>query len=350
MDFGKIRNYLFLGLLLLVTTVFLWMLRPFALPIFWAGVLAVLFHPLYLRLQHVLKHHNLAAAITLALVTVIIIVPLSVLGTLLVRESLVLYAGINSHGDTISSSIQNTAEFLKNNVLNSKINLDEKFIVDKISEGAQTVINYAFVVASNLTQNFILFIGMFLLMLYTLFFFLRDGEKLLKKVMHLCPLGDHYELLLYNKFTSTAAATIKGTILLGMMQGFLGGAVFAITGINGAIIWAIIMSFLSIVPGVGASIVWLPAAALMLLTGHTWQGILILVTGFLVISTADNLLRPVLVGKNIQMHPFIILFSTLGGVTVFGISGFVLGPVLASLFLAFWEMYEQYYHNELDNN
>jgi len=168
--------------------------------------------------------------------------------------------------------------------------------------------------------------------------------------MHLSPLGDRYETMLYERFTSTTRATLKGTLLVGLVQGSLGGIVFYLAGVQGALIWGLIMAAASIVPALGSSIVWLPAGIIALALGNVWQGLMILILGAFLISTIDNLLRPKLVGKDIQMHPLLVLFSTLGGIFWFGISGVVIGPVIAALFLAVISIYDDHYSNELGKN
>ena len=185
-------------------------------------------------------------------------------------------------------------------------------------------------------------------MAYTLFYFIRDGEKFLRKIMYLCPLGDNHEVMFYNKFTSTARATLKGSLVIGIVQGLIGGLLFYFVGIKGALIWGLVMMALSIL--IGCYLVWVPAGIIMLLLGNLWQGIAILAVGVLIISTIDNIIRPWLVGKDTQMHPLLVFLSTLGGILVFGLTGFIIGPVITSLLMAFWEMYEHYYKTELDNN
>lgn len=187
-------------------------------------------------------------------------------------------------------------------------------------------------------------------MFYALFFFLRDGEKLLLKLMHLCPLGDKYEKMLYQKFTSTARATIKGNITVALIQGGLGCLLFAATGVPGAIIWGILMAVFCMIPGLGSAIIWLPTSLIMILTGNIWQGVTILIFGALVISFIDNLLRPMFVGRDTELHPLLVLLSTLGGIFFFGLSGFILGPIIAALLVAFWHMYEEYYKEDLVHN
>ncbi len=350
MDFAKIRNYLFLGLLLIVTLAFFSTIKVFAYPIFWAMVIAAIFYPLYKWLNTKLKHPDLSSTITLITVFLVIVIPFSILGTLIIKQSVDLYSSINGNRGQILQAVQDTTRWIQNNPITKQLNFDDAFWVEKFSQFTQTVTTFLINSATAFTQNSVTFIIMFIVMFYALFFFLRDGEKLLHKLMHLCPLGDRYEQKLYDRFTSTARATIKGNLILGAIQGGLGVLLFALTGIPGALIWGIIMMLFCVIPGLGSFIVWFPIGLITLLTGNTWQGVVILSVGALLISTIDNFLRPVLVGKDIQMHPLLVLFSTLGGIVVFGASGFVIGPIIAALFMAFWDMYEEYYRSELNNN
>lgn len=350
MDFSKIKNYLFLGLLLLVSVVFLYLIAPFAYPLFWAAVVAALFFPVYERIDRLVRHSNLSTIITLVLVAVIIILPLTIVATILVNEAATIYNSFNTISSYITNATQQASYFLQHNPYLAQFNVDGTLVVQNFNKLGTQLINTIVVTATNIIQNSFAFLAFFLLMFYTLFFFIRDGKKMLQKMMYLCPLGDHYEVLLYKKFTATASATIRGTLLMGAIQGALGGILFAVCGIPSPVMWAVLMAVCSIIPVTGTFIVWLPAGLIMLFSGQLWQGVLILAFGTLVISTVDNLLRPVLVGKNLQMHPLLVLFSTLGGVIMFNISGFVIGPIIAALFLSFWEMYEEYYHKELSKD
>lgn len=350
MDFSKIRNYIFIGSLLLVTIVFLRLLQPFGYAIFWAATIAGLSYPLYKKILHRLKSPNLSSAITLSLITVIIILPIIMIGALVVKESFNLFRQFQENQEQIRASVQQTLQDLKTNPYFARLNIDEALIAQRVSEMSSDAVNFVFRKLKDFTFGSAAFAISFLIMLYTLFFFLRDGEKLLKKLMFLIPLGDKYESMLYNKFTTTARSTIKGTLVIGAIQGTLGGLLFALTGVPGALFWGIIMTLLSSIPGIGSYFIWVPAAIIMLVLGNTWQGLVIIAVGFLIIGTIDNLLRPALVGRDLRIHPLLILFSTLGGILLFNISGFVIGPVIASLLLAFWEMYEHYYQSELAHN
>jgi predicted PurR-regulated permease PerM len=350
MDFSKIRNYLFIALLALVTILFGWLLKPFVYPIFWAVVIAALFYPAYQFISRFFKNHTLSALVSVIIITLIILVPLLIVTTLLLRETLALYTSFNSSHGSVDGTVMNATEFLRNNSVARFFNINQQVISDNISKIGTYIGNFLFTSIKSLTQNSLEFVALFIIMLYSLFFFLRDGERLLGKLMLLSPLGSSRERSLYQKFTATASSMIRGTILIGTVQGALGGILLAIVGIQSAVIWGIIMVFASIIPGVGAALVWVPAGIYLLATHHIWQAIVVFIVGATLISTIDNFLRPLLVGKEIKMHPLLILFSTLGGIALFGVSGFLIGPIITSLFITFWEMYEESYQNELQKN
>jgi predicted PurR-regulated permease PerM len=349
MDFKKLRFFIFVFVLAFVTYHFWHVIKPFAYPIFWAGVIAALWHPFCERINKKIKNTSVSVTLTIILVTVIILIPLSILGTLLVSQSINLYSTILDNRGQISESLSHTLNSITQNPHLARLHLNQEIFTTRIAEIGQAFATFVFNTIKNVTQNSVEFLIMFIIMLYTLFFFLRDGKKILKNIFHLSPLGDKYENMLYTQFTSTVRATLKGTFILGLIQGFLGGVVFWITGIPAPLIWGIIMSILSILPGVGSVIVWLPAAVAMLLLGNFWQAVVIVIAG-LFIGTIDNVLRPFLVGKDTEMPQIIVFFSTLGGVVVFGASGFLIGPIIASLFLTLWTIYEHYYRTELNNN
>lgn len=350
MEFSKVRSFLFLALLAIVTVIFIMIIKTFAFPIFWAAIIAGIFYPLYRLINKKLNVPNLSTAITMMVVLLIIVIPLILISTLVIKESFDLYSSLSTDKGQLHENIKHAIEWVKTNPYTARFAFNENFWTDKFAELTQGVTSFLLNSAKQFTQNSIVFLVMFFISFYTLFFFIRDGEKLLKKIMHLCPLGDDYEKNLYNKFTSTARATIKGSLIVGLIQGALGGGMFALAGIDGAIIWGILMVLVASIPAIGAYFIWLPAAIIQLIIGNIWTGVGMLLFGTLVIGTIDNFIRPYLVGKDSQMHPLLVLLSTLGGIAVFGISGFIIGPIIASLMLAFWEMYEHYYRKELNAN
>ena len=348
MDFSKVRNIIFFSSLAAITVLFLYIVKPLFYPIFWAAVIASISYPLYEKLKNKIKLPNLSAVIILLLTIFIVFVPLALLGSLLVKESIDLYSEIGQRGSRINSSIETTVNWVKHNPVTSKLNIDESFWVEKISQTASSVTGFIFKSLKSLTENSVTFLVGFVIMLYALFYFIRDGKKMLQHAMHISPLGDRNEVKFYNKFTSTARAAIKGTLVIGLVQGTLGSLLFLVIGLKGALIWGLLMMVFSVL--IGSYFVWVPIGIIMLVVGNIWQGVLILSVGTLIISTIDNLIRPVLIGRDIQMHPLLIFLSTLGGVIAFGLSGFVIGPVVTSLLIAFWEIYESYFKKDLGSN
>lgn len=347
--FDKIRSIFFFSLIAILGFAVLYLLRPFAYPIFWAAILAVMFYPLYKKLLGLLKNQTVSSLITLLLIVIIIFLPLTILSTLIVNESINLYQSA-TEGNYVIGQVANVETWLNKTPLAPYLDIVKSNWTEYAGSATQSISIFIFNNLKSITQNSLTFFFLFFITLYSLFFFLRDGARMLKRLMRLSPLGDEYEAMLYTRFTSTARATLKGTLLIGGLQGILGGLLFWVTGIEGALIWGVIMILLSIIPAIGCSIVWFPTGIIMLAMGNIWQGVTILIFGLLVISTIDNLVRPSLVGKDIQLHPLLVLFSTLGGIFLFGISGFIIGPVLSALFVSVMSIYEHHYKKELNNN
>jgi len=179
----------------------------------------------------------------------------------------------------------------------------------------------------------------FFITLYLAFFLLRDGRTLTRRVRDAVPLDEDDKRQLFGKFITVIRATVKGNLAVAATQGALGGLAFWVLDIRGALLWAVLMAFLSLLPAVGAGLVWLPVAVYLLATGAVWQGLGLIAFGVLVIGLVDNLLRPILVGKDTKLPDYIVLISTIGGMAIFGINGFVSGPVIAAMFIAVWDIF-----------
>jgi len=342
----KENNIPFFVILGMVTILFLYLLQPFFFPIFWAAVIAGVFRPLYIRINGKLNRPNLSTAILFLLIALIILLPAGIIGTLVFNESARIYATLSPDAKHLDRNLQHLISTISGNPISELFDINEEMLVAKATEVVQGITKYIFVHLTDLTQNTLGLLVKFAIMLYTLFFFVRDGDRFLRMAMKILPLGRGREKFLYERFIVTARSTLKVTLIIGGIQGVLGGAVFFVTDVEGALIWGLLMILMAIVPLVGCSIIWAPAGILMLLAGHVWEGILILTVGVLVISMVDNLLRPILIGQDVEMHPLLIFLSTLGGIILFGFSGFVIGPVITSLLIAIWEMYEEFYRRE----
>ncbi len=311
--------------------------------LFWAAVLAAMFHPIYEWIQKRLKRPAASSLLTVLLSVTVLAIPIIALCSIVISEIYHLADWLSQPGAL--DAVRATITDLMHHPLVERIaqNID---VNSKLQEYAGNATRAGIALLETGTQS-VLQLGVNLVvMLFGLFFFLKDGERWLQRLMYLMPLGDNNEKILYKRFTSTSKATLKGTIFIGIIQGAIGGTLFAILGIPSAAILGLVMTLCSILPPLGSSIVWLPLAIILLVTGNVNDGIGVLIGGGF-ISVLDNFLRPRLVGRDIQMHPLIILLSTLGGLGAFGISGVVIGPLTAAFFFSFLDMYEMKYRKEL---
>ncbi len=346
---SKVQNILFFTIMIFVFLLFLYLLAPFFFPIFWAAVISSIFSPLYKYLNRKLHNPSAAATIIFLVVAVIIILPGGIIGSVLFGESMRMYESLDADGGNIENVVKGLTGLIKDSPYVAQFHINEQFWTEKFAEVARTISNYIFINLKDLTQNTFVFIVQFSVMLYTLFYFIRDGNKLLGKVVRVFSLGQEREKVLYERFVKTARATLKVTLIIGGIQGMLGGLLFWFTGIQGPLMWGAIMIFTAIVPVVGCSIIWVPAGVIMMIMGHFLKGVIILAFGVLVISMVDHFLRPILIGRDVQMHPLMVFLSTLGGLSLFGFSGFIIGPIIASLLLAIWAMYEEFYRGTLSS-
>lgn len=343
MDYPKLRQKTFLILLVAFTIAFIVIMLPFYGAVFWAIVLAILFAPFHRRLLAKMhKRPNLAATTTLVICLVVVILPLVLISISLVREASVAYNDIRAGQIDFAGFIQKAFAAMPAWLVN---------ILDRFGIGNLTALQAKLAStaiqgsefftrqAINIGQNTFNFLVSFTIMLYILFFLLRDGDKLAMQIKQATPLDHEHKRALFNNLTAAIRATVKGNVIVAAVQGALGGIAFWFLGVQGALLWAVIMAFLSLLPAVGAAMIWAPVAIYFLLTGAIWQGVTLIAFGVLVIGLVDNILRPILVGKDTQMPDFIVLISTVGGMALLGLNGFVIGPVIAAMFITLWQMF-----------
>ncbi|MES2197194.1 MAG: AI-2E family transporter [Pseudomonadota bacterium] len=339
----RLENQTFLLLLVAVTLAFGWVLAPFYGAILWAIVIAVIFAPLNLRLQRRMGGRpNLAAAATVLIVLALVILPLAMIAASLLQEASGFYAKMQSGEYSFAGYAQRVFDALPAwaTGLLDRFNLtDLGKVRDSLAagllKGGQAVAPQALSIGMN-TFDFVVALG---IMLYLLFFLLRDGKALAERIKQAVPLRAGQKTALFDRFADVMRATVKGGILVAIAQGALGGLAFWFLGIHPALLWAVLMAFLSLLPAIGAGIVWVPVAIYLLATGAVWQGVSLILYGVLVIGLVDNLLRPFLIGKDTKLPDYIVLISTLGGIQAFGLTGFVVGPLIAAMFMVTWEIF-----------
>ncbi len=334
------------ALLLLLVAVSLglgWILLPFYGTILWGAIIALLFSPLYHRLLPPLKQRRtVAALLTLLIVVVIVILPLALVTASLAREASLVYERTQSgewnpalYFKGVFAALPEWAVALLDRFGLANFDIVQRRLAAGLAQGSQFIAKQAL----SIGQNTFEFIAGLFITLYLAFFLIRDGESVARSVQRALPLAPAHKRELLGKFATVIRATVKGNLLVAAVQGALGGLAFWILDVNGALLWAVLMAFLSLLPAVGAGLVWLPVATYFFVTGELWQGAALVAYGVLVIGLVDNVLRPVLVGKDTRMPDYVVMITTLGGMAVFGINGFVLGPAIAAMFIAVWHIY-----------
>ncbi|MBU4612170.1 AI-2E family transporter [Achromobacter sp. GG226] len=332
----------FILLLAIVTVAFGWVLLPFYGAVFWAVILAIIFNPLQRALQRRIRNRNLASLGSLLVCVLIAVLPVILIAMSLVQEVTGLYQRINTGQQDFGAYAEQIRQALPSfaqDWLNRIGMTDFDSIRNRLSEGALAGSQFIANRALNIGQNTFQFVVNFFVMLYLLFFFFRDGAQLARRIRDAVPLEESRKRQLFAKFTTVVRATVKGNVIVAITQGALGGLAFWFFDIQGALLWAVLMAVLSLLPAVGAGLVWGPVAIYFIVTGAVVQGIALTVYGILVIGLVDNILRPILVGKDTKMPDYVILISTLGGMALLGLNGFVIGPLIAALFMAAWALF-----------
>lgn len=340
-----IEDRTFLALVALVTIAFAWVLQPFYGAILWGLVVAILFNPVNLRLRKALGRRNgLASVVTVLLVIIIVILPLILISASLTQQASGLYRRVQSGELDLVLYLQHVLDALPGwarEILNyfglNDLDAMRVKLTDGLKQASQLIAAQALGIGLG-AFDFAVSLG---IMLYLLFFLLRDGETLLKRVKDSVPLHAEQKVLLLSRISLVVRATVKGGIAVAVVQGMLGGFAFWILGIPAPLLWTVVMAFLSLLPAIGAAIVWAPVAVYLLATGSIWQGLFLVGFGTIVIGLVDNLLRPFLVGKSTKLPDYVVLISTLGGIEVFGLTGFVLGPLIAAIFMVSWEIFRK---------
>ncbi|XLQ20006.1 MAG: AI-2E family transporter [Candidatus Moraniibacteriota bacterium] len=348
MNIKNLNIYFFFALLVFASFAAFLLIKPFLIPIFVAALLAVIFAKPYNFFLKKLKSSVAASIIMLCVVTITIILPFIFVGGLVFNE----VADVIIENSSEESSMQSSIEKVMNIVIQAPV-------FNVVLERAEEYVNGPEIgnLIKNVANNSISFIqtaykGIInstiavFVMFFTLFYFFIDGKKIVKKIMDLSPMRNTHEQKLIDEFISMTRATLKGTVVIGFIQGAIGGIAFAIAGVISPILWTVIMVIMGVIPAVGAGLIIFPAAMIMFLLGNIWQSIFLLIVGIFV-STIDNVLRPKLVGKDVQMHSLAVFFATIGGLKLFGIMGFIIGPIIVALMLAMWKIYALEFKQQL---
>jgi predicted PurR-regulated permease PerM len=337
------EDRVFLYLVIGVSLAFIWILRPYAGAILWGTVLAIVFGPLNRHLRERMRQRrSIAAATTLLLVVVLVLFPVALIVESLISEGTAVYRRIQMGQFDVGAWFRQVYDLLPGwavDLLNrfGLTNLEtlQSRLAGFLARGAQLIAGKALTIGQNTFE----FVVALFLMLYLLFFLLRDGDVLSRRIRDAIPLHPDRQRNLAGRFTTVIRATIKGNLVVALMQGALTGLIFWILGLGAPVLLGVVSALLSLLPAIGAAIVWVPAAIYLFAIGEVWRSVVLVLFCALVIGSVDNVLRPILVGKDTKLPDYVVLISTLGGLAVFGANGFVIGPVIAALFVAVWEIF-----------
>lgn len=331
-----------LWLVAIATALFALILYPFFGAVCWAVFLAIVFWPLHRRLVEGLRQRRgWAAFASLSLILVIVILPLGLMTASVTQEASALVERLRAGEIQIGAYFQKVVDALPawlHGLLDrfglADLGALQGKLLARLGQSGQAITAQAFIIG----QNTLDFVVGFFVMLYVVFFLLRDGDELAAGIARSIPLrADHTERLL-TQFAVVVRATVKGNVVVALIQGALGGLAFWVLGLPGAMLWGAVMALLSLLPAVGAALVWGPVALYFLFSGDLVRGVGLVLWGVLAIGLVDNLLRPLLVGKDTRMPDYLVLVATLGGLAIFGLNGFVIGPVIAAMFLVAWDL------------
>jgi predicted PurR-regulated permease PerM len=340
MDQGVVNKTVLAVMVIAITALFLSMIHQFLMAIILAGLFSAMARPIYRRFRVLFKgHRHLASVTTMLLMIVVVLIPLLLLVGIIVGQAIDV-------GQTVTPWIRQNLEqpdkltaYLQGLPFYEYLEPYRGIILEKAGQLVGSVSNWIVGGLSQATFGTVNFLFMTFVFLYTIYFLQMDGGKLVRKVLYYLPLNSDDESLMLDKFTSVTRAMLKGTLMIGILQGGLAGAAFAVAGIENVVFWGTVMAVLSVIPSVGSALVWIPASIILIMQGNVTAGVGLLAFCGLIVGSLDNVLRPMLVGKDTKMHELMIFFGTLGGILMFGIAGVLIGPVIASLFVTIWELY-----------
>jgi predicted PurR-regulated permease PerM len=338
----RLENRVLLVLLITVSVALGWILLPFYGTVLWAGVIALLFAPLHRWLLPRLRERRTPAALlTLLCAVLMVILPFSVLSTMLAREAMQFYALSQAGGWDSTHFLPRLYEQLPGWLVGTlerfglaDVDSLQQQLGAAMTQFSRFVASHAF----DIGQGTFAFVAEVLVTVYMAFFLIRDGESLVDAVRRALPLAPEHRAELIEKFATVIRATVKGSLLVAAIQGALGGLALWFLGVRAALLWGVLMAFLSLLPALGAALVWVPVAIYLLVTEATWQGLVLIAYGVVVIGLADNVLRPMLVGRDTRMPDYVVMITTLGGMATLGVNGFVVGPTIAAMFIAVWHL------------
>jgi predicted PurR-regulated permease PerM len=338
----------FVLILLGITVVFAFLVRRFVMPTLLAAITSALFSPLYRWMERRTKTPRVAATITLVVILLVFVIPLAAFGYLAVDNLIFQLDRLNRNIGDVERLLREAIEQLAPLPVFRRFDIESLVAGDRLLDSVSGLPSRLASGVGELVSG----IGNFLLLafiyLYCLYFFLKDGDRMLEAVFDKVPMRRADKADILSKFVSVTRATIKGTLVIGLVQGAIGGAVMGILGVPGALVWGVLLVFLAAIPNFGAVLVWLPVSAGLFLQGDLVRGIIMVLLGGGLVGLVDYLLRPRLIGDDIRIHEILVLFGVLGGLVVFGVFGLIIGPIVMAVFVQVWHIYAEIFRSELE--
>lgn len=322
--------------------------KPFIVAILLAFIIWQLFKKLYEKINQAMKGKKSLASITTCLIIfVILVIPFAFMLGLITNEVNQLYKSFQENNWSLNlGTNSNLAIFESLGLDSSSLNL-QSILSSEHLESFKGVSTFLLNALKKTYQGASSFIFTAFTTFFILYYFFKDGDRMLKRVMHLSPLPDEQEKMLVDNFINISKATLKGTLIIALVQGGILGLTFWAVGLSSPAIWGLVTALFSIIPLLGSGLIWGPGAVILFFAGQWWQGFILLFVGIFIVSMVDNLLRPKLVENQSSLHPLLVFLSTIGGIAVFGMLGFLIGPVILVLFLSLLKIYESDFKIEL---
>ncbi|MBO6574569.1 MAG: AI-2E family transporter [Rhodothermales bacterium] len=346
-DKEKFRRATVLLLVGAVSLVFVWMIRSFLVALLLAAIFSGMAMPIYRRLRDRIKSEGTAAVLTIVGLLILVGLPLAIFLGIVVAQAVEVSQTARPWIEAQIEQPRLIEEYVRNIPMIGSAIPSETDIAAKLGEFASTVGSFLADSVVDFTRGTANFFLMLFVMLYSMYFFLTAGRSILNRVLYYIPLPSEVELELVDKFVTVTRAVLKGSLVIGVIQGALAGASFWVAGVPGWAFWTAVMVVLSIVPAIGSALVWIPAVAYLAVSGQTAAAIGVGAWCGIVAGSVDNFLRPALVGKDTKLPDLLVLVGTLGGIFLFGAVGFILGPIVVALFLAVWELYGEVFEEWL---
>ncbi|MCI0515274.1 AI-2E family transporter [candidate division KSB1 bacterium] len=346
----KFSRYFLVVVLIGIALTFYNMVKIFIIPVFLAAVFAGLFYPLYQFFLKLFRNRQgLSAFVCCLILLLVLLIPTYLIANLVSMEAIDFYqSGQEKIAEIINKGDRGILGKIKNYEWFRRLKLDEFDWQSEISGVAQNLAGLMATFINKASKETFQLITDLFFIFFAMYYFFRDGQKLIQRLKYLSPLADRYEEELISRFIAVSKATIKGTLVIGLIKGIMGALTFWIFGISSPILWGMVMVILSFLPMIGAWLVMYPAAIIQMILGNVWQGIAVFLIAALIIGNIDNFLTPKLVGREAGMHDLLIFFSTIGGISLFGVMGFIVGPIIAALFLTMLDVYSKEFKSQLD--